>query len=38
MNLVKISKDLSKKVDSINFGPDVKFIYNPLDYAWDPHK
>lgn len=38
MNLVDISKELSRKVAKLDFGSEVKFVYNPLEYAWEPHK
>ena len=35
--IVERTKKLSKDVSSVNFSFDG-FIYNPLDYAWQPHK
>lgn len=36
-NLVKVSSFLRTSLVEIEFGPNVKHVYNPLDYAWDPH-
>ena len=37
-DLVDISRQLSTEVDSLSFGDPVAYVYNPLDYAWKPHK
>jgi single-strand selective monofunctional uracil DNA glycosylase len=36
--LVKISRDLSRDVDRLRFGPPVDYVYNPLLYARIPHE
>ena len=36
-NLIKISKILRKKVNSLEFSAPVEYVYNPLDYAWEPY-
>ncbi len=38
MSLIKISRDLSKKVAELQFSDPVRFVYNPLDYARAPHE
>lgn len=38
MTLVEISGKLSRTVDRLGFPPPVKFVYNPLIYAWRPHE
>jgi single-strand selective monofunctional uracil DNA glycosylase len=35
--LVEISRGLSAEVDALGF-PSARFVYNPLDYAWEPHR
>jgi single-strand selective monofunctional uracil DNA glycosylase len=37
-SLVKISRDLSKEVSRLRFGPPVEYVYNPLEYARIPHE
>ncbi|MBT8063902.1 MAG: single-stranded DNA-binding protein [Gammaproteobacteria bacterium] len=34
--LVRIYRELSRAVATLNFGPPVTHVYNPLDYARDP--
>ena len=34
----RISRALSRKVDALEFGAPVAFVYNPLAYARDPHE
>jgi single-strand selective monofunctional uracil DNA glycosylase len=36
--LVKISRDLSREVSRLRFGPPVEYVYNPLEYARIPHE
>ncbi|MFW6050287.1 MAG: uracil-DNA glycosylase family protein [Myxococcota bacterium] len=36
--LVRISRDLAREVDALRFGPPVRYVYNPLDYAREPHE
>lgn len=38
MSLAKISRELSQRVDSLRFGAGVSHVYNPLDYAREPHE
>lgn len=35
--LIPIARELSRKLGSLQFGPPVVCVYNPLDYAWDLH-
>src|SRR5262245_9819279 len=37
-SLVTISRDLSKEVSRLRFGPPVEYVYNPLEYARIPHE
>ncbi|MBT8059430.1 MAG: single-stranded DNA-binding protein, partial [Gammaproteobacteria bacterium] len=34
--LIRIYRELSRAVGTLNFGPPVTHVYNPLDYARDP--
>jgi single-strand selective monofunctional uracil DNA glycosylase len=36
--LVRISRDLSREVSGLSFGPPVEWVYNPLEYARAPHE
>lgn len=36
--LTDISRELSRQVGKLNFAEPVAFVYNPLDYARDPHE
>ena len=38
MNLVAISRALREQVQGLRFAPPVTHTYNPLDYAWAPHR
>ena len=38
MDLIKISKEVRRRLEPLEFGPPVAFVYNPLDYAWDPYQ
>jgi len=38
VELVDISRRLSRRVGRLEFGPPVAFVYNPLDYAREPHE
>ena len=38
MELVEIARRLRDDVARLRFGPPVEFVYNPLDYAWKPHR
>ncbi len=37
-DLVSIAKRLGKEVDELQFRPPVTHVYNPLAYAWVPHR
>lgn len=36
--LLDTAKRLARRVDAISFGPPVTHVYNPLRYAWKPHR
>lgn len=36
--LIDVARDLSDAVDRLAFSPPVSAVYNPLDYAWEPHR
>ena len=36
--LIAAARELSNKVQQLNFSPPVSHIYNPLTYAWAPHE
>lgn len=38
MDLVQISRRLATRVDALAFAAPVAFVYNPLDYAREPHE
>lgn len=38
MSLVAISRDLAREVDRLSFSGPITHVYNPLDYARDPHE
>lgn len=38
MSLVTISRELCRAVAPLRFGPPVRYVYNPLDYARAPHE
>ncbi|MEZ4229618.1 MAG: hypothetical protein R3B89_10650 [Polyangiaceae bacterium] len=38
MSLVRVSRKLSRGVDALSFSPPVTHVYNPLDYAREPHE
>jgi single-strand selective monofunctional uracil DNA glycosylase len=38
MSLSRISRELARKVDALAFGRPVACVYNPLDYAREPHE
>ncbi|HEX2882361.1 MAG TPA: uracil-DNA glycosylase family protein [Polyangiaceae bacterium] len=37
IELVRISSDLSKRVQALEFAKPVSHVYNPLQYAWQSH-
>lgn len=38
MSLVSVSRALSQRVTRLSFEKPVAFVYNPLDYAREPHE
>lgn len=36
--LAAIARDLRDEVGELGFAPPVTHVYNPLDYAWEPHR
>jgi len=38
VELVEIARRLRQDVTRLEFAPPVTHIYNPLDYAWKPHR
>ena len=38
MNLVDNARRLQRAVAALDFGPPVAYVYDPLDYAWEPHR
>lgn len=38
MNLVTISEGLAEELDRLDFSSPVAHVYNPLRYAWRPHR
>jgi single-strand selective monofunctional uracil DNA glycosylase len=34
----RVSRKLSKAVGALEFGDPVDVVYNPLEYAWKPHR
>ncbi len=37
-SLLRIARDLRREADRLEFGPPVTHVYDPLDYAWEPHR
>jgi single-strand selective monofunctional uracil DNA glycosylase len=37
-SLVDIAQQLADSVDDLSFSPPVTHVYNPLTYAWEPHR
>ena len=37
-DVTSISLELSKGVAALSFSEPVAYVYNPLEYAWKPHK
>ncbi|MBI3298370.1 MAG: single-stranded DNA-binding protein [Elusimicrobia bacterium] len=35
---VSIARALSRAASALRFAAPVAYVYNPLDYAWDPHR
>ncbi|MCU0562232.1 MAG: single-stranded DNA-binding protein [Desulfobacterales bacterium] len=38
MTLERIAAELAREVEGLRFGPPVAHVYNPLAYAWEPHR
>lgn len=38
MDLIAIASELASAVSRLSFGPPAAFVYNPLEYAWQPHR
>ena len=38
VSLVSITRRLRDEVDALQFAPPVTHVYNPLRYAWAPHR
>ncbi len=37
-SLTAIARELARAADRLEFGPPVERVYNPLVYAWRPHR
>ncbi len=38
MDLLAITRKLNRELQPLVFGPPVTHVYNPLEYAWKPHR
>ena len=38
MQLVRTARRLGREVGELEFAEPVTHVYNPLDYAWKPHR
>ena len=38
LSLVSSARRLSREASKLDFGEPVTHVYNPLDYAWTPHR
>lgn len=38
MTLDRIAAELAREMKGLRFGPPVAHVYNPLAYAWEPHR
>lgn len=38
MKLTTIARRLMREVNELDFADPVAYVYNPLDYAWKPHR
>ena len=36
--LIEVDSSLARAVDRLEFAPPVTHVYNPLSYAWQPHR
>jgi single-strand selective monofunctional uracil DNA glycosylase len=37
-DLIDVDRELAAAVDRLRFAPPVTHVYNPLIYAWEPHR
>ncbi len=37
-SITNLIRRLSRQVDQLEFSEPVTHVYNPLDYAWAPHR
>lgn len=35
---LKAARDLVRELKRLRFSPPVAYVYNPLEYAWEPHR
>lgn len=38
MTLCEIASKLTRDMNRLDFGPGATHVYNPLEYAWEPHR
>lgn len=38
MRLVEISAQLARELEGVHFDPPITHAYQPLEYAWEPHR
>src|SRR6185436_7468972 len=38
MDLIENARRLRRAVAALEFGAPVAYVYDPLDYAWEPHR
>ena len=36
--IVSVARTLSRRAGALSFAPPVAHVYNPLEYAWTPHR
>src|SRR5690606_11428582 len=36
--LIAVTRQLSKAVEQLEFNAPVTHVYNPIEYAWEPHE
>ena len=37
-DLVDVDRELAAAAEKLRFAPPVTHVYNPLVYAWEPHR
>jgi single-strand selective monofunctional uracil DNA glycosylase len=37
VDLIEIARTLCRELQGLSFSSPVRFVYNPLEYAWQPH-